>query len=169
MDGRYNDMAELLLPEQREPVLAIVRAVDELIAAEFAFREAVKRRLGEGSASYFARRDQVANILGPLSRDVVVLAEVVEGDSATVSFQVAKRVPVETVEVVRRDGVWYVKTDKPIEGLADALRDLANATRRVSSELEQRNWSRQQIARELDLRHAEVLKRIAELTGGKAE
>ncbi len=161
--GRYRQMCTLLVEERRRPVEALVLAVDELVAAESGLQEAIRRAIGEGSATHFAQRQQVANIIGVLSRDVRVVREQIAGDEAEVTIQVAGRVPLEVVRLERRDGVWQVQTDEPISGLAETLRDLAAVTRRMAGEVERRAFTAEEINHELALRQAPVLRRIAEL------
>jgi hypothetical protein len=162
VEGRYAEMLELLTPENREEVRDLVLAVDQLIAAEMTLRRKLVKELGEGSATRFNQRDQVANILGPFSRDIRIVDEKISGDSAEVSLQVAARVPLETVKLVGGDGgAWRVKVDEPIDGLSGEIRNLAKATDKVAAELERRHLSLEEVEKELNLRQAPILKRMA--------
>lgn len=162
--GKHSAMQEHLVISQRNAVLDLVRAVDQLIAAENVLQDAVRKTVGEGSALRFHQRMQVANIIGPLSRDVEVVSELVEGTRAQVTFQVAGRVPLEQVKLVQEGGRWRVRTDEPIPGLADALRDLAGVTRRFAGEIPRGQLDAAKIERELALRQAPIMRRIARMT-----
>ena len=167
--GKYDELQELVVPEQRSAIVELVLSVDELIAAESALSHAIQERVGEGSAVRFERRAQVANILGPLSRDVNVMAQHLDGDRATVEIQVAGRVPLERVELHREGGVWRIHPDKPIPGLAEELRNLADATRRVRSMLQRREMEADDVFNELAKRQQPALERMARLTAQNAQ
>ena len=162
--GRYQEMLTLIAPRHREPIMVLVRAVDELIAAEEHLQRSIREVVGEGSATHFSRRQQVVNVFGALSRDVEVIDETVTGDTARVAIQVASRIPLETVDLELYDGRWRVVSDEPIPGLAAELRNLAKATRRVVSELQRRRLTAEGVYRELALRQRPVFERIAKLT-----
>ena len=157
-------MLTLIAPQYREPIMVLVRAVDELVAAEARLQRAIREVVGEGSATHFRRRQQVVNILGALSRDVEVIYESVTGDTARVTIQVASRIPLETVDLEKHEGRWLVVSDEPIPGLAAELRNLAKATRRVVGELQRRRLTVEGVYKELALRQRPVFERIAKLT-----
>ncbi|MCB9866383.1 MAG: hypothetical protein H6816_07085 [Phycisphaerales bacterium] len=162
--GQHKAMLALIVPEQRDAVLSLVLAVDQLIAAEDMLQQALRNGIGEGSAERFRQRRQVANIIGPLSRDVEVVGEHIDGDHAEVTIQIAGRVPLERVELVHRDAGWLVQTDDPIPGLADALKDLAAVTRRFAGDVKRSHYDAATAEHELELRQTPVLRRIAQLT-----
>ena len=168
LSGQYDDLQELVCVEQRTAIVELVLSVDELVAAESALSRMIHERVGEGSAVRFERRAQVANILGPLSRDVEVMSQHINGDRATVEIQVAGRVPLEQVELRREEQSWLVWPDKPIPGLADELRNLADATRRVRTMLQRREMEAEDVFKELAKRQQPALQRIARLTAQSA-
>ena len=122
----------------------------------------ITKRLGRASARAFDR-SQAANVIGVFSRDVEVLDARVQGDNAVVTIQVADRLPLEEVELVRRDGKWIIRTDPPIAGLAGELRKLADVLVAVARMVDDREMTAAQIKRELDLRQAPIGRRLAVL------
>lgn len=162
--GRYSAMQELIVPEQRDAVVSLVLAVDQLIAAENNLQQTLRATIGEGSAQRYRQRTQVANIIGPLSRDVRWISEHLDGAHAVVMMQVADRIPLERVELTQSPTGWLVQTDKPIPGLAEALGELAAVTRRFAAEVQRNRFEATAIERELTLRQTPVLRRIAHLT-----
>ena len=162
-NGKYQDMLDLFEPEHRSAIMSLVLAVDELVAAEAQLQRKLRENVGEGTATHFGHRTQVANILGPLSRDVQVVSEEISGDTAKVSFQVASRLPLESVELKKQDDTWLVVMEKSIPELEVELRNLAGTIRRVADELGGRDYTAEQVYKELNLRQQPILERIAKL------
>jgi hypothetical protein len=162
--GRQAELLALIVAEQRGAVLELVLAVDQLIAAEDVLQEALRATIGEGSAERFRQRRQVANIIGPFSRDVEIISERSEAEQAEVMIQVAGRVPLERVDLVRPGSNWLIRTDDPIPGLAAALSELAAVTRRFASDVVRGRMKAEALERELALRQTPVLRRVAQLT-----
>ncbi len=156
-------MQDLIVPDYRTEILELILSVDELVAAELKFQNSVREVVGEGTATYFAHRMQVANIVGPFSRDVEAVSETITGNTARVAIQVAGRVPLEEVALTNLEGKWLVQSDKPIPKLADELRNLARTTRSVADDVVRRHLTAKQAQHELDLRQEPVLKRINDL------
>ena len=121
--GDLAGIEPFLLADQRELVIAQIRAVDRLIDATALLRTRLEKRFGLGAAQDFDY-GQVANILGVLSRDVTLLAETIQDERARVTFQVADRVPLEAVEMVRRGDRWLLVVD-PIAGVPEEIEKLA--------------------------------------------
>ena len=101
------------------------------------------------------------------SRDVDLLDERVEGDRAVVTIQVAGRVPLEEVYLVRRDGRWLIQTDPPIPGLPETLDALAQALIDTAHLLDGGKMSAEELQRELSLREASIGRRFEGLTSGR--
>jgi len=154
-----------LLPDQRAYVIELIQSIDQLLRANDVLKEAVTEHFGPASAEGFDR-SQIVNAIGVFSHDVEVLDEVVEGDRASVTIQVAGRVPLEQVRFVRRDGRWMIQTDPPIPGVADEVRRLAKALVDTAGMLDKRTMTAVELKKELDLREAAIGRRLAELTNG---
>ena len=168
-NGKYQDMLDSFEPEHRSAIMSLVLAVDELVAAEARLQRKLRENVGEGTATHFGHRTQVANILGPLSRDVKVVSEKISGDTAEVSFQVASRLPLESVKLKKQNETWLMVMEKTIPELAVELRNLAGTIRRVADELAGRNYTAQQVYKELNLRQQPILERIAKLVSESQE
>jgi hypothetical protein len=94
---------------------------------------------------------------------VEYVTETVSGDTAVVRICVGGRLPLEEVQLVRRDQRWMITTDPPIPGLADELRKLAYALNRVAGDIEHRALTPEQLKDELALRQEPILSRIRDL------
>ncbi len=163
LSGRLSLLESHLLAEQRPFVIELIQAVDRLVGANEVLKEAVGRHLGPASAGGFDR-SQLANAIGVLSRDVEVLDERIEGDTAKVTIQVAGRVPLDEVRLVRQDERWVIKTDPPIPGVAEEVRRLADALIDTARMLDKQPMTAMELKKELDLREASIGRRLTELT-----
>ena len=105
--GQFRQAAEMVVPERRDAVLDLLLSVDRLTIANRELERAVRERIGAATATVFSRPG-VANIVGVFSRDVEVVSERVESDRAEVTIQVASRLPLERVTLVRRGGDWLI-------------------------------------------------------------
>ena len=160
--GQIGYIEPYLLPEQRAAVVELMHAVDRLERANEALQAAVRRRLGRASAMMFDRSG-VANIVGVFSKSVKVIDERVVGEEALVTIQVAGRVPLEEVHLVRRAGLWLVRTDTPIPGVAAELDRLADRMIDEAARVEDGRLTAPRLERELKA-HAEfVARRLAAL------
>lgn len=161
--GDLSGIEPFLLADQRELVIAQIRAVDRLIDATVVLRTHLEERFGLGTAQDFDY-GQVGNILGVLSRDVTLLAETVQDGRARVTFQVADRVPLESVEMVRRDDRWLLVVD-PIAGVPEEIEKLAAVIAEVADRVGDGTYVATDLRREIDRRQAPILRRLAELVG----
>lgn len=163
--GRLSALAPHLLPEQRPHIVELIQAVDRLRWADQVLQESVARRLGESTARALDR-SQLGNIIAVFSWDVAVVGEAIEGDRATVSVQIADRLPLERVEMIRRDGRWIIVTDPPIRAIAGELRKLAEALVAVARRVDETEWTLAQIERELDASQAPISRRLSSILQG---
>ena len=162
--GDHVGIEPFLLADQRDLVIAQMRAVDRLIDATAVLRTGLEERFGLGAAQEFDY-GQVANILGVLSRDVTLLTETVQDGRASVTFQVANRVPLESAEMVRRDDRWLLAVD-PIEGVPAEIEKLAAVIAEVADGVRDGTYVARDLRRDIDRRQAPILHRLAELIGG---
>jgi hypothetical protein len=161
--GRIALIEPFLLPEQSMAVLRLIRAVERLERANEVLQAEVRRRFGRASAGQFDY-DQIANIIGVFSKDLTAIDEHIDGDTASVAVQVAGRLPLEEVELVRRGGRWLVRTDPPIGGLDSELGKLAEVWIDISRWLKTHQLTSEELRRELNAREAPIARRLKVLT-----
>ena len=163
--GRFDQLRSNLLPEQRRHVIDLIQAVDRLDRGNDVLQASVTRRFGPATARMFDR-SEVRNSIGVFSADVELLTERISGDDAVVVIQVADRVPLIEVHLIRRDDRWVLRTDPPIPGMAAELAKLADALIATARRLDQEKLTLPELRRELSLREAAVGHRLEELTRG---
>lgn len=161
--GRLGAVAPHLLPQQRREVIELLLAVDELTQADRVLAGAVTARFGSASAQRFDHT-AVINSVGVFSRDVDVIQEDRAGDRAVVTIQVAGRVPLEQVELVRVNGAWMIETDPPIPEIPVLIRKLAATFIDVARTMQRDAWDIDRVQTELARRQSPILARIDELT-----
>jgi len=161
--GRISLVERSTVPERRAAVGELLHTADRLERAGEALHEAVRKHLGLASAEMFDY-SQVANIIGVFSRDVELIDQRIEGDTAVVTIQVAGRVPLDEVRLVLREGNWLITTDPPIAGLAGELRKLADVWLDLSQQIERKGLTAAQLKRELDARQSPIARRLATMT-----
>jgi len=101
----YRDIKSLIVPEHAEEVISYLMAVDDFLFANRELCDYVRNEVGLGLAqnidqSYFA------GMIDVFSPYVKILDEIIEGDMATVSFQVNDKLPVKRARLRRVGGVW---------------------------------------------------------------
>ena len=161
--GRVGLIAQHLVPDQRPYVIELVQGVDRLLWGNQVLQAAVTNHFGPASAKGFDR-SQAGNAIGVFSQDVDILDERIDGETAVVGIQVAGRVPLDEVKLVRREGRWLIQTAPPIPGVADELRHLADVLVDTARMLDKRAMTPIELKKELDLREASIGRRIAALT-----
>lgn len=161
--GRVTRIGPHLLPEQRLAVLDLIRAVDRLAGGNDVLRSAAEKQFGAASAMAFDR-PAIGDIIGVFSRDVEVIDERIDGDSATVTIQVGGRVPLQEVRLIHRDRRWLIESDPPITGVADQLRKLADIMLDTARRVREGKLTAAALQEELDARAAPIGRRLAELT-----
>jgi len=168
--GNLAQIEAHLLPEQRPFVLELLLAVDQFLAADQALRASATRNIGPASAMAFDRSD-VADMLGVFSHHLSALDETIDGDRAVVTIQVADRVPLQSVNLVRRADVWLIETDPPIPGAAREIRAMAAVLTEAAQSLAQKPITAAELQAEIQSRQAAVARRLASLareTGAQA-
>lgn len=158
--GQLSLLEPYLLAEQRAPIIELLQSMDQLIAAGAALQAAVEKHIGTASAEAFDRSG-AADILGAFSKHVEILREEVNGETAKVTIQVAQRVPLESISLVRRDGHWVIREEQPIPGVAEALRGLARIDAALARELAKKKMTAAELHQELKLRRAPIQRRLA--------
>lgn len=149
--GRLAQLRPYLPSDHCEAILDVILAVDQLAVAADELRSAVGDTIGEATADLYDFTS-AANALELFSRDVELIDEQIRGDEASVVIQVASRVPLNTVRFRRIKGRWILQTDPPIDGLPEAVLELAAAMRRCAGDQRRNRWTIERLSKELDRR-----------------
>lgn len=160
--GQYSKIEPFIASTQRTAVIAQFRAVERLIAATRLLQNRVKEHLGTAAGQSFARYAQVGNIIGVFSRDVTLLNEQVDGHRARVTFQVADRLPLDSVSMTRERDRWVVNAE-PIDGVPEQLLKLAFMLERFAERVVSERLTQDELHREIDLRQSGVMRRLRKL------
>ena len=161
-EGRRALIENYLASDQSAAVLEVIQAVDQLLAANQGLQAAVRKQFGSAQAQSFDLTG-MSNYVGVFSYDVEVIAEEITGDRAVVTYQVARRVPLEEVQLVRTDERWLIQDEPPVQGVADEVRHLAGVLTECARALEVEGWDVQRLRDELAARQASVNRRLAAL------
>jgi hypothetical protein len=140
--------------------MELFQSVDRLLAADQTLRAAVAHRIGPASAQAFDW-SAAANRLGVFSKDVQVLGETVHGDQAEVTIQVADRLPLQNVVLVRRKNLWQIQTDRPIPGAAAEIRQMANVLNEAARSLHDHPKTLAELRTEIGARQQAIARRLA--------
>lgn len=157
----YREIEPFVLLEQRATVIAQLRAVDRLVLTSGLLQQRIKKHLGLAVAQEF-RYDQVANIVGIFSRNVTLLTQRINGDRATITYQVAAQLPIETAKFVRRNNRWVLLAD-PIPGVPEQILKLADLMERMARRIERKPLTAEELRHDLRLRQTPILRRIQRL------
>jgi hypothetical protein len=123
-ERKYVEMAKYLNDGVATETVAFLRAVDRVIDAHERLQSAANDRFG--SRVYHAWNiASLENNLGIFSRDVRVLGQTFQGDSAIVTLQAGETVPLVRAEFTRDGGEWRLKTGMQGEPLIPSLESLA--------------------------------------------
>lgn len=160
--GELGRLEECLVVEQRKAVVDLVMSVDRLATANDTLTLATREHLGAATAET-VDRPGLANIIGVFSRDVELIDEHVTGDKAVVTIQVAGRIPLEEIELVRRQRRWLIQTDPPVEGMTDALRRHADTLIGLARAVREGKYDAGSLVRELEARETSSGRRISKL------
>jgi hypothetical protein len=161
-------LAEFLQPDQREPVLAQLDAIDRLTVAYRSLNAVLQERVGPGTAS-LVKADDIAHLAGVLSPDVEIYDERIEGDFAWVTYSVAGRVPLEEATFVRAGERWRLRTEPPVPEITEQLGRLADVADKVGILVRSRDMTLEDVRQELSVRQEPILRRIAEIEARDAE
>lgn len=131
----YKEMESMVEPARVGILVNTLMAVDQLLQAGAQLQQTAEQRLGPRAAVVCDISD-VADYLGPFSRNMAVVSTRIEGDRAIVVYQAGSRVPVERAEVRRTAGRWIYVPDEPDEGLPALLLLLTDRMVRLRGEAE---------------------------------
>ncbi len=163
LEGRFSLIEAHLLPEERASVIEHLRAVDRLTAAARRLQQSVRKKLGLTAALTYSQYTQVGNIAGVFSTEVTLLGERAHDDQATVSYQIADRLPLESVKLMHRDRLWVLSIE-PVAGVTKQLLQLAQMLERMADRVDTEEWTAETLRAEIELRQTSILRKLDELT-----
>ncbi len=166
-DARYSKIEPHLQPVQASVVLDLLRATDRLNLATLLLHRRVTEHMGTAAGQRF-NYDQTANLVGIFSRDVTLLTEKIDDDHATLSYQIAGHVPLETAEFVRKNDRWILSTD-PVAGVPEQILELAFIIERISANLNKTQYTPDELQREITLRQSPVMRRLKKILAEHAD
>ncbi len=165
--SQYRQLSEHLSGDARDDLVSLLRAVDRLVAASTMLTDRARTAYGPAVADQF-RYDSFTNIAGLFSQDVKFISEDIDDDRATVVFQIADRLPLETANLRRNDSHWTLLTE-PIGELPDAIFDLAGLFERMARRLVEKKLTADQVHSELALRRSPILRRIESIAAQRED
>lgn len=161
--AQFEELERFIVESQSRHVINLIQSVDRLAHANRVLQRKVIQHYGSASAKRFDR-SEITNALGVFSRDVKAVSERITGHRATVTYQVANRLPLQQVELIQNNGRWLIETDAPIPEIAEELRRLADVLSWAARRLDRQSVSADQLDEELRTRQAAIGRRLAELT-----
>lgn len=159
--GDYTRFPNHLPDAHESDVVALLRATDRLIAASTMLSNRVQQQFGHAAADRF-QYDNLANIAGIFSRDVAFISEEIDGNSATIVYQIDDRIPLESINLVHRSDRWILQTD-PIGDLPEAIFEMADLFERMAKRLVEKNLTPDQLQKDVEIRSIPILRRIESL------
>lgn len=133
--GSYQPMNGLIVPERVHEVVKTLMAVDEFLRVNRVLCNYVRDEFAFGLSQSIDQSQWGAH-LDIFSRYVELIEERIEGNTATVSFTVDGRLPVQRARLVRMDGVWRYDPGAGYDPrLPAAFQRMAGGLRQVLDEL----------------------------------
>ncbi len=130
-------MGELIVPGRMHEVVKTLMAVDEFLRVNRTLCDYVRDEFALGLAQSIDQSQWGAH-LDIFSHYVELVDERIEGDTATVSFTVDERLPVQRARLVRVAGVWcYDPGDGYDSRLPAAFQRMAGGLRQVFDDLKE--------------------------------
>jgi hypothetical protein len=167
--GLLSKVERYLLADQRAAIIDQIRAIDRLTVVVRSLQSRVRDQFGLAAAQSFNHLSEVANIAGVLSRDVKIIDESAtdptdadDSARATIVFQIKDRLPLNTVEMVNRDGRWML-VEEPIAGVAREILNIALLLERVTKRVDEQGMTIDLLRREIALRQTPILRRLQKL------
>lgn len=133
---RYTELEPLVDAKRLPTLLRTLMAVDRLLTVSAQLADTAARRLGP-TAGQVCDLSVLADYLGPFSRRARALSTRIDGDEATVVYQVGERIPIERVQMHRLAGRWIYVPDAADERLPDLLNQLTDHLVALKAEAQQ--------------------------------
>lgn len=131
----YATIADYITADRRDSVIAILRAIDEVLESDDLLKAAVAARFG-GPRFIAWDMSIMRNNLGVFSGEVRVINQTFHGNRATVTLQEGEHVPLVRAPFVLSEGRWLYEPDMPPRAMAAGLRGLAGALASIREEIE---------------------------------
>lgn len=132
--GNFAQLEPLLIPERSAETIRMLKTVTQLADAHQQLQSVAVQRFGSRVRHAWNLGD-LENNLGIFSKDIEILAQHFEGDGATVTIQVARRVPLLRAAFERRGNRWCYVPDPIQASSIDALAQLTTDIKHVESAL----------------------------------
>lgn len=129
---QYAKMTPWIPSEQTDGLFRLLAGTDRLGAANLRVQAIIQKKLGLPASDRWDLAALREN-LGIFSEGVKVISTTVEGDRATVAFQVKDALPLSTATLIRRNRTWQYQPEihdelpARINQLADSLERLGDA------------------------------------------
>ena len=157
---RYGDLLCHIDPAQASPVVDFLLAMDALLAANDEVQAALQRYAPGVPAADFDLSALQHN-QGLFSPTINVVTEYVEHAVASVTIQIAGRVPLETVPMRRIDeDRWVYWPESQVGMVPGHLHTVARAMRKVARAIEHGATSEEQVREQFRLRVSPVLRTL---------
>lgn len=159
--AQYSEMERYIVAARRGDTLKTLSAVDDFLAANDELCHIVQTQIGLGLAESIDQSALGAN-LDIFSRYVEVLDERSEGDSATVAFQVDRKLPLRRATLRRTDGVWLYDPGPGYQPeIPAAFSTMARGLRLVSDDLRSGRLSPEAVKQRPELLLEEIKIRLS--------
>lgn len=139
-EGRYGDLGAFVVAETRDAQIALLLAIDQVVAASRSLRTIVAERFGEGTALGFDLSG-VADSCGALSLRVRIVREEISDadDTAVVVVQEGDHLPLVDVKLKRIQGQWRLDIERPDARLISKLESLATTVNQIRVQVSRPN------------------------------
>lgn len=134
-EREYDKMYPLIVAAQRHAVVEYLQAVDEFLTANTQLCRHVRDHISIG-LSQTIDQSRLAGNLSIFSNYVKLLDEKIDGDSATLSFQIGQEMPARRADLIRVNGQWlYDPGAGDRSKIVPAVRRMADGLQTVLREL----------------------------------
>lgn len=128
----YMSMMPWIHPAARDDLIEVLVAVDELMLANTSAQVAIAQSCPSIDPRPFDM-SAISNFLDLFSRDAEFVGEKIEGETAVVTIQVARRLPLKHLRFERDQGRWVYHPGPLPDGLAASIRLLAKGLDRFAT------------------------------------
>ncbi|MBN1491031.1 MAG: hypothetical protein JXA69_14045 [Phycisphaerae bacterium] len=156
---QYGGLLHHIDPSQASPVVDFLLAMDALLAANSEVQTALGRYAPDVPAADFDLSALQHN-QGLFSPTINVVTESVEHPVASVTIQIAGRVPLETVPMRRIEDRWVYWPEGEVGTVPRHLHNVARAMRKVARAIEHGATSEEQVREQFRLRISPVLRTL---------
>jgi hypothetical protein len=144
---QYRLIEQYVVPDRRAHLVDTLVAVDQVLAADRRLRDVLGSQFGP-EAALWLDLSFLEFRLGPFSRQVTVVQSRSHDRGATVTIQIADRVPLVDVAFVQNDaGRWQYQPDEPIPDMPKLLGRLAGALDALADEMSSPGATAEQLER----------------------